>query len=68
VVAGVGAAGAAHLLIGTGRRPPRIAAFARSFTVVCLAFALGWVNVLRGRRIDLWHRAEWDARAAPPHD
>ena len=64
ILAGAVAAAAAHLLIGLGRRPPRIAAFARSFTVVCGAFALGWVNVLRGRQIDIWHRAEWDAQAA----
>jgi cellulose synthase/poly-beta-1,6-N-acetylglucosamine synthase-like glycosyltransferase len=57
-VAGAGA----HLLLGVGRRPPRLAAFARGFAVVCCAFALGWVNVARGRRIDVWHRAEWDAR------
>jgi cellulose synthase/poly-beta-1,6-N-acetylglucosamine synthase-like glycosyltransferase len=63
ILAGVVAAAVAHLVIGTGRRPPRIAAFARSFAVVCGAFAVGWVNVLRGRRIDVWHRAEWDANA-----
>jgi hypothetical protein len=63
ILAGVVAAAVAHLVIGAGRRPPRIAAFARSFAVVCGAFAVGWVNVLRGRRIDVWHRAEWDANA-----
>ena len=64
--AAVGAAGAAgaHVLIGVGRRPPRIAAFARSFAVVCVAFAIGWINVLRGRRIDVWQGAEWDARTS----
>lgn len=62
VAAGSILAVAAHLLIGAGRRPPRIAAFARSFAVVCVAFSAGWINVIRGRRIDLWHRAEWDAR------
>jgi len=35
----------------------------RSFAVVNLAFALGWINVLRGREIELWHRAEWRARS-----
>jgi cellulose synthase/poly-beta-1,6-N-acetylglucosamine synthase-like glycosyltransferase len=62
----VGAAGAAgaHLLIGVGRRPPRIATFARSFAVVCVAFAVGWVNVLRGREIDVWRGVEWDARTS----
>ena len=54
----------AHLYIGSGRRPPRFAAFSRTFAVVCAAFALGWINVLRGRRIDVWHRVDWDARAS----
>jgi cellulose synthase/poly-beta-1,6-N-acetylglucosamine synthase-like glycosyltransferase len=56
-------AAVAHLAIGAGRRPPRVLAFARSFAVVCFAFAMGWINVLRGRRIDVWHRAEWEASA-----
>jgi hypothetical protein len=64
VLVGAVAAAGAHLLIGVGRRPPRPAAFARSFVVVCAAFGLGWVNVLRGRQIDVWHRVEWDAQAA----
>jgi cellulose synthase/poly-beta-1,6-N-acetylglucosamine synthase-like glycosyltransferase len=62
LAAGVAAAGA-HLMIGFSRRPPRLAAFARSFVVVCAAFAVGWINVLRGRRIDVWHRSDWDAPA-----
>jgi hypothetical protein len=33
-------------------------AFARSFAVVNLAFAMGWANVLRGRGIEAWHRTE----------
>jgi cellulose synthase/poly-beta-1,6-N-acetylglucosamine synthase-like glycosyltransferase len=61
-VAAIAAVGA-HLAVGLGRRPPRAIAFARAFAVVCAAFALSWVNVLRGRRIDVWHRAEWDARS-----
>jgi cellulose synthase/poly-beta-1,6-N-acetylglucosamine synthase-like glycosyltransferase len=64
IVAGLVAAAGAHLVIGAGRRPPRAAAFARAFAVVSAAFALGWVNVLRGRRIDVWHRADWDASAS----
>lgn len=60
LIGAVGASGA-HFLIGAGRRPPRIAAFARSFVVVCVAFAVGWINVLRGRQIDVWQGAEWDA-------
>ncbi len=49
----------AHLLIRAGRRPPRIVTFARSFAVVNLAFAMGWLNVLRRREIVVWHRAEF---------
>ncbi len=52
---------AAHVLIASGRRPPRPVAFARSFAVVNLAFAAGWVNVARGRGIEVWHRAEFRA-------
>ncbi len=62
ILAGAATAVAAHAAIGAGRRPPRIVAFTRSFAVVNLAFALGWINVLRGREIELWHRAEWGAR------
>jgi hypothetical protein len=62
VLVGAGVAVAAHLAIGAGRRPPRAVAFARSFAVVNLAFALGWINVLRGRGIEIWHGAEWRAR------
>jgi cellulose synthase/poly-beta-1,6-N-acetylglucosamine synthase-like glycosyltransferase len=54
----------AHLLLGLGIRPPRLLAFARSFAVVNLAFALGWINVFRGRRIDVWHRSDWEATAS----
>jgi cellulose synthase/poly-beta-1,6-N-acetylglucosamine synthase-like glycosyltransferase len=68
VAAGLVAAVLAHLLVGAGRRPPGVLAFARSFTVVCLAFGLGWINVIRGRGIDLWHRADWDSRVASHND
>ena len=60
---GIAAAGA-HLAIGLGRQPPRAVAFARAFTIVCAAFAVGWANVVRGRRIDAWHRADWNTQAA----
>ncbi|MEA2654559.1 MAG: hypothetical protein QOI37_1786, partial [Chloroflexota bacterium] len=43
-----------------GRHPWRILAFARSFAVVNLAFGTGWINVVRGREIELWHRAEFE--------
>jgi cellulose synthase/poly-beta-1,6-N-acetylglucosamine synthase-like glycosyltransferase len=63
--AAVGAGGVAaivaHLISRTGRKPPRLIAFARAFAVVNLAFGLAWWNLLRGRRIDAWHRAEWHA-------
>jgi cellulose synthase/poly-beta-1,6-N-acetylglucosamine synthase-like glycosyltransferase len=63
IAIGLGGAMAAlgHLLARTGRRPPRLIAFARSFGVVNLAFANGWVNVVRGRGIEVWHGAEWRA-------
>lgn len=59
VLTGGVVAGVAHLLVSAGWRPPRVMAFARSFAVVNLAFALGWVNVIRGREIEVWHRAEF---------
>ncbi|HEV8489966.1 MAG TPA: glycosyltransferase [Candidatus Limnocylindrales bacterium] len=62
VLAGGVAAIVAHAISRTGRKPPRPIAFARAFAVVSLAFALGWWNVLRGRRIEAWHRADWHAR------
>jgi hypothetical protein len=30
-------------------------------SVVNLAFAVGWINVVRGREIEVWHRAEFRA-------
>lgn len=64
-VGGVAAA-AAHLISGTGRRPPRVLAFIRSFLVVNLAFAMAWWNVLLGRRIEAWHRTEFEVRPSGP--
>jgi cellulose synthase/poly-beta-1,6-N-acetylglucosamine synthase-like glycosyltransferase len=62
VIAGLAAVAAAgHLLIGAGRHPWRAVAFVRSFAVVNIAFATGWLNVIRGREIEVWHRAEWRA-------
>jgi len=52
-------AATAHLLAGTGRRPPQALAFLRSFAIVNVAFAAGWVNVIRGRGIEVWHRSEF---------
>ena len=62
VALGIVGAGVAHLLVSAGRRPPRIVAFARSFAVVNLAFAIGWINVMRGRQIEVWHRTGVGAR------
>jgi cellulose synthase/poly-beta-1,6-N-acetylglucosamine synthase-like glycosyltransferase len=59
VAVGAVVAAGAHLLVSAGMRPPRPVAFARSFAVVNLAFAVGWINVVRGRGIEVWHRAEW---------
>jgi cellulose synthase/poly-beta-1,6-N-acetylglucosamine synthase-like glycosyltransferase len=58
VLAGAAVAVAAHIAVGAGRRPPRVFAFARAFAVVNLAFALSWINVLRGRGIEVWHRTD----------
>ncbi len=51
---GVAAAAGGHLIAATGRRPPRVLAFARSFGVVNLAFAKAWIDVLAGRQIAVW--------------
>jgi cellulose synthase/poly-beta-1,6-N-acetylglucosamine synthase-like glycosyltransferase len=61
VAAGVSAA-LAQVISRTGRQPSRRLAFPRAFAVVNLAFAVAWVNVVRGRRIAAWHRAEWNFR------
>ena len=38
----------------------RLASIALSIVVVNLAFFVGWLNLVRGRRIEAWHREEWD--------
>ena len=43
------------------RRAPRITSLPLAVVVVNLAFLSGWINVLRGRRIDAWHRTDWAA-------
>jgi len=64
VMVGVGiAAAAADRSISSGRRPPRTLAFARSIVVVNVAFATGWLNVVRGRGIEGWHRVEYRTEA-----
>jgi cellulose synthase/poly-beta-1,6-N-acetylglucosamine synthase-like glycosyltransferase len=57
-VGGLTAAAAGQLIAGTGRRPPRLLAFARAFAIVNLAFARAWIDVARGRRIEAWRRSE----------
>ncbi len=57
-VAALASAGLAHAMLHVGRRPPRVLAFARAFTIVNLAFARAWIDVVRGRRIAAWHRTE----------
>jgi cellulose synthase/poly-beta-1,6-N-acetylglucosamine synthase-like glycosyltransferase len=61
VVAWLAAAVIAHALVRAGRTPPRAIAFARAFTVVNVAFAVAWLNVVRRRRIEAWRRTEWKA-------
>ena len=58
---GVLAAGIAHVMIGSGRTPPRVIAFARAVVVVNTAFAQAWLNVVRRRRIETWRKMEWEA-------
>jgi hypothetical protein len=45
-----------------GHRPPRALALVRALLVVNIAFARAWVNVMVGRKIETWHRTEWQAR------
>jgi cellulose synthase/poly-beta-1,6-N-acetylglucosamine synthase-like glycosyltransferase len=47
-------AAAGQTMTGRGWRPPRLVAFCQAFTVVNLAFALAWLNVLRRRRFESW--------------
>jgi cellulose synthase/poly-beta-1,6-N-acetylglucosamine synthase-like glycosyltransferase len=47
------------LVRSSGRRPPRVTSLPLAIVIVNLAFLNGWINVLRGRRIEAWHRTEW---------
>jgi cellulose synthase/poly-beta-1,6-N-acetylglucosamine synthase-like glycosyltransferase len=51
----------AWLVRSRGGRPPRVTSFPLAVVVVNLAFLNGWLNVLRGRRIETWHRTDWAA-------
>jgi cellulose synthase/poly-beta-1,6-N-acetylglucosamine synthase-like glycosyltransferase len=61
----VGVAGLVLATIGwalrsSGRPQLRITSLPLAVVVVNLAFLRGWVNVLRGRRIEAWQRADVD--------
>ena len=60
IAVGAVAAGLGQLLASSGRRPPRLLAFARAFAIVNVAFAVGWINVLRGRSLQAWSGLEWE--------
>lgn len=49
------------------RHPTRLASLPLAVVVVNLAFLNGWLNFVRGRRIESWHREDWaTVRTAPP--
>jgi cellulose synthase/poly-beta-1,6-N-acetylglucosamine synthase-like glycosyltransferase len=60
IVVGAVAAGLGQILASSGRRPPRPFAFARAFAIANVAFAVGWINVLRGRSLQAWSGLEWE--------
>jgi cellulose synthase/poly-beta-1,6-N-acetylglucosamine synthase-like glycosyltransferase len=45
------------------RHPTRLTSLPLAVVVVNLAFLNGWLNVVRGRRIESWHREDWIASA-----
>ena len=53
-VLGLGGAAGAQAIASRGRRPPRLLAMCRSFAIVNIAFALAWINLIRGRRFETW--------------
>jgi poly-beta-1,6-N-acetyl-D-glucosamine synthase len=61
-VAGVLAGAFGDAMARSGRRPPAALATARAVLVVNVAFARAWINVVTGRQIEVWHRAEWQPR------
>ena len=58
-------AGLGWLLRAVGR-PIRLGSLPLAIVVVNLAFLNGWLNVLRGRRIETWHREDWAAVGTAP--
>jgi cellulose synthase/poly-beta-1,6-N-acetylglucosamine synthase-like glycosyltransferase len=63
ILVGAAAAALGQIVASTGRRPPRPLATFRAFGIVNIAFARAWLDVLRGRRIETWHRVEWERRS-----
>jgi len=61
-VAGLLAGATGDAMARSGRRPPAPLAIARAVLVVNVAFAQAWINVVTGRQIEAWHRAEWQPR------
>jgi cellulose synthase/poly-beta-1,6-N-acetylglucosamine synthase-like glycosyltransferase len=54
VLVGLAAAVGAQVMTIAGWRPPRFMAFCRAFSVVNLAFAMAWINVLRRQHFETW--------------
>jgi hypothetical protein len=66
MVAAILAAAAGHALASSGRTPTRLLALPRAFAIVNVAFAVAWINVVGGRRIDAWSRAEYSITGDRP--
>ena len=54
-------AGVGYAMTETQRQAPRWAAFPLAVVVVNAAFVRAWLTLLRGRRLRVWHRTEWQA-------
>lgn len=64
LVGGLTAAATGQALAGSGRRPPRLLAFARAFAVINAAFARAWIDVAMGRRIAAWQATRYEREGA----
>jgi cellulose synthase/poly-beta-1,6-N-acetylglucosamine synthase-like glycosyltransferase len=42
---------------------PLVTSFPLAFAVVNLAFVIGWLNLIRGNRIQAWRREEWQTQS-----
>jgi len=58
-------AGIGWLVRASGRRPPRVTSVPLAIVIVNVAFLNGWINVVRGRRIEAWHRTDWATSSTP---